>query len=37
MRARSAVKAYRKGGESLEISGDGLKFAQHMLGDKATR
>jgi penicillin-binding protein 1A len=29
------VKAYRKGGETLEISGDGLKFAQRMLGDKA--
>jgi len=28
------VKAYRKGGESLEISGDGLKFAARMLGDK---
>ncbi len=26
---------YRKGGETLEISGDGLKFAQKMLGDKA--
>ena len=30
-----AVKVYRKGGETLEISGDGLKFAQKMLGDKA--
>jgi penicillin-binding protein 1A len=30
-----AVKLYRKGGETLEISGDGLKFAQKMLGDKA--
>jgi penicillin-binding protein 1A len=30
-----AVKAYRKGGETLEISGEGLKFAQKMLGDKA--
>ncbi len=30
-----AVKIYRKGGETLEISGDGLKFAQRMLGDKA--
>ena len=29
------VKVYRKGGETLEISGDGLKFAQRMLGDKA--
>ena len=30
-----AVKVYRKGGETLEVSGDGLKFAQKMLGDKA--
>ena len=30
-----AVKAYRKGGEVVEISGDGLKFARPMLGDKA--
>ncbi len=30
-----AIKVYRKGGETLEISGDGLKFAQKMLGDKA--
>ncbi len=30
-----AVKVYRKGGETLEITGDGLKFAQRMLGDKA--
>ncbi len=30
-----AVKVYRKGGETIEISGDGLKFAQRMLGDKA--
>ncbi len=30
-----AVKVYRKGGETFEISGDGLKFAQRMLGDKA--
>jgi penicillin-binding protein 1A len=30
-----AVKVYRKGGEILEISGEGLKFAQKMLGDKA--
>jgi len=29
------VKAYRKGGETLEISGDGLKFARSMIGDKA--
>jgi len=30
-----AIKVYRKGGEVLEISGDGLKFAQRMVGDKA--
>jgi penicillin-binding protein 1A len=30
-----AVKVYRKGGETYEISGEGLKFAQKMLGDKA--
>ena len=30
-----AVKVYRKGGETIEISGEGLKFAQKMLGDKA--
>ncbi len=30
-----ALKVYRKGGETLEISGDALKFAQKMLGDKA--
>jgi penicillin-binding protein 1A len=29
------VKAYRKNGEVIEISGDGLKFARPMLGDKA--
>ncbi|SEO80254.1 penicillin-binding protein 1A [Nitrosovibrio sp. Nv6] len=29
------VKAYRKGGEILEISGDGLKFAQKFLSGKA--
>jgi penicillin-binding protein 1A len=28
------VKAYRKGGEWLEITGDGLKFAARMLGEK---
>ena len=28
------VKAYRKGGEWLEIKEDGLKFAARMLGDK---
>src|SRR3954470_92063 len=30
-----AVKVYLKGGETTEVSGDGLKFAQKMLGDKA--
>jgi penicillin-binding protein 1A len=30
-----AVKAYRKGGDTVEISGDGLKFARPMIGDKA--
>ena len=30
-----AVKVYRKGGEAFEISGEGLKFAQRMIGDKA--
>jgi penicillin-binding protein 1A len=29
------VKAYRRGGETLQITGDGLKFAQRMLDDKA--
>ncbi|MBA4143539.1 MAG: penicillin-binding protein 1A [Nitrosospira sp.] len=29
------VRAYRKGGEVIEISGDGLKFAQKFLNDKA--
>jgi penicillin-binding protein 1A len=29
------VKAYRKGGEVVEVSGEGLKFARAMLGDKA--
>lgn len=29
------VKAYRKGGGDVEISGEGLKFAGRMLGDKA--
>ena len=28
------VKAYRKGGEFVEISEDGLKFASRMLGDR---
>jgi penicillin-binding protein 1A len=30
-----SVKVYRKGGETFEISGDGLKFAQRMIGDRA--
>ena len=30
------VKAYRKGGEVIEISGDGLKFAQKFLSGKAS-
>lgn len=30
-----AVKVYRKGGETFEISGEGLKFAQRMIGEKA--
>jgi penicillin-binding protein 1A len=30
-----SVKAFRKGGETIEISGDGLKFARAMIGDKA--
>ncbi len=29
------VRAYRRGGETVQISGDGLKFAQRMLEDKA--
>ena len=29
------VRAYRKGGERIEIKDDGLKFAARMLGDKA--
>ncbi|MBC7944412.1 MAG: penicillin-binding protein 1A [Burkholderiales bacterium] len=29
------VKAYSKGGETIEIGGEGLKFSQKMLGDKA--
>ena len=29
------VKAYRRGGETVQVSGDGLKFAQRMLDDKA--
>jgi penicillin-binding protein 1A len=31
-----AVKAYRKGGEWVEIGEEGLKFAARMLGEKAT-
>ncbi|MGH8865904.1 MAG: penicillin-binding protein 1A, partial [Burkholderiales bacterium] len=30
-----AVKAYRKGGEFLTITGDGLKFASRMIGNRA--
>jgi penicillin-binding protein 1A len=30
-----AVKVYRKGGDTFEIGGEGIKFAQRMLGDKA--
>jgi penicillin-binding protein 1A len=30
-----AVKVYRKGGDTFEIAGEGLKFAQKMIGDKA--
>jgi penicillin-binding protein 1A len=30
------VKAYRRGGEIVEISGEGLRFASRMLGDKAS-
>lgn len=33
--APKRVKAYRRGGETLVVSGDGLKFAQRMLDDKA--
>ena len=29
------VKAYRRGGETVQVSGEGLKFAQRMLEDKA--
>ncbi len=29
------VRAYRKGGEWIEIKGDGLRFAARMLGEKA--
>ncbi len=29
------VRAFRKGGETIEIAGDALKFARPMLGDKA--
>ena len=29
------VKAYRRGGETVQVSGDGLKFAQRMLDEKA--
>ena len=30
-----AIKAYRKGGEAVTITGDGLKFAGRMIGNKA--
>ncbi|HTS55763.1 MAG TPA: penicillin-binding protein 1A [Burkholderiales bacterium] len=30
-----ALKVYRKGGEIIEITGEGLKFAQTMIGPKA--
>lgn len=30
-----ALKAFRRGGEVVEISGEGLKFARPMFGDKA--
>lgn len=30
-----AVKIYRKGGATITISGEGLKFAQRMLGERA--
>jgi penicillin-binding protein 1A len=30
-----AVKAFRKGGEVVEITGEGLKFARAMIGEKA--
>jgi penicillin-binding protein 1A len=30
----AAVKVYRRGGEIVEVRGDGLKFAARMLGDK---
>jgi penicillin-binding protein 1A len=29
-----AIKAYCKGGQIVEISGEGLRFAQHTLGDR---
>lgn len=31
-----AVKVYRKGAEAIDITGDGLKFAQKMLADKVS-
>ncbi len=30
-----AVKAYRKGGETITMTGDGLKFASKMIGNRA--
>ena len=32
---QKTVKVFRKGGEVIEIGGDGLKFARTMIGDKA--
>lgn len=32
-----SLKAYRKGGEIIEINGGGLQFAQKMLGDRAPK
>ena len=32
---QKTVKVFRKGGEVIEIGGDGLKFARAMIGDKA--
>ena len=31
------VKAYRKGGDLITLSGDALKFANRMLDEKARR
>ncbi len=32
---QKAVKLFRKGGEVVEVTGEGLKFARAMIGDKA--